>query len=97
MSGCSTNSPDAGAAGGVAAPAAGNGTGAAGNTAGAAGAAGSNTGSMAPPLVEGECQIDPNAVPSFVQRLDCSADFEALASEPLDDSIPGARSGKAFS
>jgi hypothetical protein len=44
--------------------------------------------------VEGTCQIDPNAAPKFVQRLDCSADFELLASEPLDDSIPGARSGK---
>jgi len=92
--GCSTNNTDAGAAGSGAAPAAGNSSGAAGNAGGAAGAAGSNIGTMAPPLVEGTCQIDPSAAPMFVQRLDCTADFEALASEPLDDSIPGARSGK---
>jgi pyruvate, water dikinase len=85
-----------------------NGTAASGNDAGASaagsgGSAGSTAGSggggagpadAGPPLVEGTCEIDPNAVPKFVQKLACTADFEALASEPLDDSIPGARSGK---
>jgi pyruvate, water dikinase len=47
-----------------------------------------------PALVEDACAIDPAAAPKFVQSIPCTADFEALASEPLDDSIPGARSGK---
>lgn len=101
--GCSSNNSDGGAAGSGTAPAenvtpaagAAAAAGAAGSAGGAAGAGGSSAGiSMGPPLVEGTCQIDPNAVPNFVQRIDCTADFQALASEPLDDSIPGARSGK---
>lgn len=36
---------------------------------------------------------DPEATP-FLQELGCPSDFEALASEPLDASIPGARSLK---
>lgn len=88
---CSTHGTEAGVAGGTAAPTAGvTAARAAGDSAGAAGTAGAT----APELVEGSCQIDPSATPKFVQRLDCKADFEALASEPLDDSIPGARSGK---
>lgn len=48
---------------------------------------------MAPP-VEG-CQIDGEA-PEFLERLGCREDFDALASEPLDSSIPGARSLKTL-
>ena len=43
---------------------------------------------------EGTCLIAAGAMPAYVQKLGCSADFQALASEPLDDSIPGARSVK---
>jgi pyruvate, water dikinase len=39
------------------------------------------------------CQIQAADAP-FTQRLGCQADFDALASQPLDDSIPGARSVK---
>jgi pyruvate,water dikinase len=34
------------------------------------------------------------AAPDFVQRIGCRADFDTLASLPLDSSIPGARSVK---
>jgi pyruvate,water dikinase len=44
-------------------------------------------------LQEGKCQIDGDT-PDYLTHIDCQKDFEALASEPLDDSIPGARSGK---
>jgi hypothetical protein len=43
---------------------------------------------------EGECQIPAGEHPDFVEKLGCTADFQALASVPLDSSIPGARSGK---
>jgi pyruvate,water dikinase len=33
-------------------------------------------------------------VPDYLEQLGCVTDFEALASEPLDATIPGARSGK---
>jgi pyruvate, water dikinase len=45
------------------------------------------------PLTEGPCAIT-GETPDFLQRLDCAADFQALASEPLDTSIPGARATK---
>lgn len=85
--GTSTQSPDGGedSQGGSSA-------GGAGGSGGAGGAGGSTNASA--PLVEGTCQIDASKVPPSVPRIDCTADFEALASEPLDDSIPGARSGK---
>lgn len=45
--------------------------------------------------VEAGCAIDDGAeTPDYLSRLGCVADFEALASEPLDTSIPGARSVK---
>src|SRR5262245_57354074 len=91
VSGCSSNNPDTGNTAG--APAAGTGAQSAGN-AGNAGQAGNAAVDSGPPLVEGACMIDASAVPKFVQKLNCTADFEALASEPLDNSIPGARSGK---
>jgi pyruvate, water dikinase len=34
------------------------------------------------------------AAPDFLQKIGCRKDFDALASVPLDASIPGARSGK---
>lgn len=44
---------------------------------------------------EGECQHDADgAAPDFLQRVGCPRDFDALASEPLDATIPGARSLK---
>jgi hypothetical protein len=42
---------------------------------------------------EGTCQIGATA-PDSLDRISCRADFDALASEPLDTSIPGARSVK---
>src|SRR6185312_11087425 len=34
------------------------------------------------------------AVPDYLQRLGCDADFAQLASDPLDATLPGARSVK---
>lgn len=44
-------------------------------------------------MAQGDCEIAGEA-PDFTQRLGCPADFDALASLPLDSSIPGARSVK---
>lgn len=44
-------------------------------------------------VVEGPCAIV-GATPASLPRIDCRRDFEALASAPLDTSIPGARSVK---
>lgn len=42
-----------------------------------------------------ECQIEDSAAPpDFVAEVGCQTDFDVLASEPLDASIPGARSLK---
>ncbi|MCY1023024.1 PEP/pyruvate-binding domain-containing protein [Pyxidicoccus sp. MSG2] len=44
---------------------------------------------------EEACQVAEGAsAPDFLKHLGCQGDFEALASEPLDTSIPGARSVK---
>jgi len=41
------------------------------------------------------CQVAPgDPAPDFLRSLGCNADFEALASAPLDATIPGARSVK---
>lgn len=48
-------------------------------------------------ITEGECQVDAvdaADVPDSLKRVQCKADFEALASQPLDASLPGARSAK---
>ena len=46
-------------------------------------------------VTEGECLIDPEVeTPDSLQSLPCKADFDALASAPLDASLPGARSAK---
>jgi hypothetical protein len=47
-----------------------------------------------PPLVEWECVLVPAGEDDFARSLGCQADFDALASLPLDASIPGARSVK---
>lgn len=44
-------------------------------------------------IIEGECRIEA-AVPDFTRELPCRADFDALASAPLDSRLPGARSAK---
>ncbi len=41
-----------------------------------------------------ECELGGQESPEFAQELGCDSDFLALASEPLDASIPGARSAK---
>ena len=46
-----------------------------------------------PDIVEGKCEID-GKPPEFVVGLPCKADFEALASAPINASLPGARSVK---
>ena len=40
------------------------------------------------------CVIEGAATPDFVQTLGCETDFASMASDPLDASIPGARSVK---
>ncbi len=44
--------------------------------------------------VDGDCEIADGEVPTHTTRLGCAADFDVLASRPLDASIPGARSSK---
>jgi hypothetical protein len=45
--------------------------------------------------MEGECEHDESDdAPKSLSRLGCQADFDVLASEPLDATIPGARSVK---
>ncbi|MCP4599375.1 MAG: hypothetical protein GY847_02375 [Proteobacteria bacterium] len=43
-----------------------------------------------------ECLISDGQSPDFVTSIGCEEDFHALASEPLDSSIPGARSIKTI-
>ncbi len=69
-----------------------------------AGACGKSASSDAPSgeVVEGSCEIAAsdvdratgNASTEFLKHVGCSADFDALASVPIDASIPGARSVK---
>jgi pyruvate,water dikinase len=56
-----------------------------------------DAGAAAPAIVEGACETagaDAGADPDSLRRIGCKADFEALASQPLDTSLPGARSVK---
>jgi hypothetical protein len=65
--------------------------------AGAAGmmAAAGAGGAPEPMVKERDCLFDPDAeTPDFAPTLECKADFDALASEPLDASLPGATSAK---
>src|SRR6185503_19118450 len=46
---------------------------------------------------EWPCEIASGSkAPDFLVKTGCTADFLAMASEPLDASIPGARSGKVI-
>jgi hypothetical protein len=46
-------------------------------------------------IVEGTCEIASGSdAPEYLQHIGCTADFQALASEPLDATLPGARSTK---
>jgi hypothetical protein len=48
-----------------------------------------------PPVVEGTCVVaGGNDAPEYLEQVGCSADFEGLASEPIDATLPGARSAK---
>jgi hypothetical protein len=60
---------------------------------GDAGASGAG-GAAEPGVTEGACLIDAEAAPDFTQQVPCKADFDALASAPLDASLPGATSAK---
>jgi pyruvate,water dikinase len=44
--------------------------------------------------VDQACEIPEGEIPQYTTRLGCAADFDVLASRPLDASIPGARSSK---
>ena len=52
----------------------------------------------APALTEGACSIaegtEEDALPDSLPRIDCTADFLALSSRPIDANLPGARSVK---
>jgi hypothetical protein len=48
-----------------------------------------------PQIQEGSCQIeDSSSPPDMLREVTCRADFDALSSEPLDVTLPGARSVK---
>ena len=50
-----------------------------------------------PTIVSGECvHAEASEAPDYLLKLGCTADFELLASEPLDASIPDARSTKVL-
>lgn len=51
-------------------------------------------GAAAPSPAEGACLTAQNPDPDSLPMLGCTQDFRTLASLPLDDSIPGARSAK---
>jgi len=62
----------------------------------AAGAAcGSSSSDDADQIKEGACQIaGSSSAPDYLQTYTCRQDFDALASAPLDTSLPGAQSAK---
>lgn len=52
-------------------------------------------GTTEPMIVEGACEIaNGAATPDYLRHIGCTADFQALASLPLDVTLPGARSTK---
>jgi hypothetical protein len=51
-------------------------------------------GASSPSITEEDCRLDASDVPDSASVLPCKADFDALASAPLDASLPGARSAK---
>lgn len=58
------------------------------------GGSGETGGSSTGGAIEWMCRIPAGEAPDFSPQLGCQADFDALASLPLDSSIPGARSVK---
>ena len=57
----------------------------------------SDGGSNPSTVHEDTCEVSaPANAPDYVQRIGCKADFDALASVPLDATIPGARSVKVI-
>jgi pyruvate,water dikinase len=48
----------------------------------------------APKIEEGACQIADGDSAEFLKSIPCKADFDALASTPIDANLPGARSVK---
>ena len=56
----------------------------------------SNPGEAPGVIQEGACELPAGVQSDFANRIGCRADFDALASLPLDQSIPGARSGKVI-
>lgn len=56
---------------------------------------GDNAPAEDPGIVEGPCQIlDPSAPPDFVATIPCKADFNALGDDPIDATLPSAKSVK---
>ena len=47
-----------------------------------------------PPTPDWDCVVASGSDPDFAQQLGCQADYDALASQPADASIPGATSVK---
>src|SRR5262249_42453118 len=46
---------------------------------------------------EWPCEVpNPAQPPDYLKKTGCTADFQSVASEPLDASLPGARSGKVI-
>ena len=72
----------------------GNGVGTADDTGDTTGGAGDTVGSSSTGEPAWACVIPAGEAPDSAQRIGCEADFDALASLPLDSSIPGARSVK---
>ena len=57
----------------------------------------SDAGGGSEPAVEWKCQIPSGAeATEYLKQIGCAADFEALASEPIDANLPGARSVKVI-
>lgn len=48
----------------------------------------------APPERQWECQLEAEPVPDYGLEVGCREDFDLLAADPLDASIPGAQSSK---
>lgn len=56
-----------------------------------------NASDEVPTIVEGECALqDEQDVPNYLSSIGCRKDYDALASEPIDSSIPGAVSAKVI-
>ena len=63
---------------------------------GSTGSGASDATDAADPGPAWECVLPSGPAPEYATRVGCAADFTALASRPLDSSIPGARSSKTI-